>query len=66
MADCRGSLFITDWRADPEEDRSHLRHSSLVELVDPHALAASALGCPAQWSGSAAWRSDITDMQVSL
>lgn len=63
VADCRGSVFITDWRSDPEEDdRSHLRHSSLVELVDPHALAASALGHPVQWSGSVAWRGDTTDM----
>ncbi|KAF7777446.1 hypothetical protein Agabi119p4_3518 [Agaricus bisporus var. burnettii] len=63
VADCRGSLFLTDWRADPEEeDRSHLRHSSLIELVDPHALAASALGSPAKWSGSAAWRTDVTDI----
>lgn len=63
VADCRGSVFITDWRSDPEEeDRSHLRHSSLVELVDPHASAASVLGHPAQWSGSVAWRTDTTDI----
>lgn len=61
VADCRGSVFITDWRSE-EDDRSHLRHSSLVELVDPHALAASALGHPVQWSGSVAWRSDTIDM----
>jgi hypothetical protein len=63
VADARGSVFITDWRSDPQDDdRSHLRHSSLVELVDPHALAPSALGHPVHWSGSVAWRADSADL----
>ncbi|KXN87729.1 Nucleoporin Nup37 [Leucoagaricus sp. SymC.cos] len=62
VADSRGSVFITDWRSDPEDDdRSDLRHSSLIELVDPHALAPNALGHPLPSSGSVAWRADSTD-----
>lgn len=60
VSDCRGSIFITDWRSDPQEsDQENWRHSNLIELVEPRALAESMSG---QWTGSAAWRRDTTDM----
>ncbi|KAL9714904.1 hypothetical protein Ac2012v2_001564 [Leucoagaricus gongylophorus] len=63
VADSRGSIFVTDWRSDPNDsDRSDLRHSNLLELVDPYALAASALGYPINGPGSVAWRADSTDL----
>ncbi|KII88799.1 hypothetical protein PLICRDRAFT_110292 [Plicaturopsis crispa FD-325 SS-3] len=56
VSDCRGSVFLTDWRSDPSENSSR-RHSSLVELVDPRALAdAQSVG------GSVAWRRDTVDI----
>jgi hypothetical protein len=60
VSDCRGSIFITDWRSDPQDIDQ--RHSSLVELVEPYALAESTMGLCTQWSGSVAWRRDTPDM----
>lgn len=63
VSDCHGSLFITDWRSDPDDgNRTNLRHTSLVELVEPYSLAASATGLSQHWSGSVAWRTDTPDM----
>lgn len=63
VSDCRGSIFITDWRSDPREsDQDNWRHSNLIELVEPRALAESLAGLSVQWTGSAAWRRDTTDM----
>jgi hypothetical protein len=63
VSDCRGSIFITDWRSDPDEGgQDNWRHSNLVELVEPHALSDATTGLSAQWSGSAAWRKDTVDM----
>jgi len=61
VSDCRGSIFITDWRSDPDES-DNWRHSNLVELVDPHALSDATTGLSVQWTGSAAWRRDTVDM----
>ncbi|CDO70585.1 hypothetical protein BN946_scf184636.g18 [Trametes cinnabarina] len=59
VADCRGSIFLTDWRSDPPEDeRDSWRNSSVVELLEPRALADSIAGPSAKWSGSVAWRRD--------
>ncbi|KAL7283116.1 hypothetical protein ACG7TL_002541 [Trametes sanguinea] len=59
VADCRGSIFLTDWRSDPpENEQDSWRNSSVVELVEPRALADSLAGPSAQWSGSVAWRRD--------
>ena len=63
VSDCRGSIFITDWRSDPDESEQHnWRHSNLVELVEPHALSDAMTGLSVQWTGSAAWRGDTVDM----
>lgn len=63
VSDCRGSIFITDWRSDPDEsDQGNWRHSNLVELVEPCALSDAMTGLSVQWTGSAAWRRDAVDM----
>ncbi|PPQ90129.1 hypothetical protein CVT25_012298 [Psilocybe cyanescens] len=64
VADARGSVFLTDWRSDPNEeaDEGALRHSSVIELVEPAALAASVMGTKTQWSASVDWRVDSMDV----
>jgi len=63
VTDCRGSIFLTDWRTDPElTEQGSWRHSTLVELVEPHALADSLLGTSLHWSKFAAWRRDNVDI----
>lgn len=63
VSDCRGSIFITDWRSDPgESEQDNWRHSNIVELVEPHALSDAMTGLSVQWTGSAAWRRDTVDM----
>lgn len=67
VSDCRGSIFLTDWRSDPEDNKqANLRHSSLVELVEPYALSASCMGNTSRWSASAAWRTDTVDIIGSV
>ena len=59
VADCRGSIFLTDWRSDPDENEQYSwRNHSVVELVEPRALADAASGLSTKWSGSVAWRRD--------
>ncbi|EAU88287.2 hypothetical protein CC1G_11765 [Coprinopsis cinerea okayama7 len=64
VSDCRGSVFMTDWRLDSAdlEMQSNFRHSNLVELVDPAALAAACVGQSQRWTGSVGWRSDSLDI----
>ncbi|KAF8964133.1 hypothetical protein BDZ97DRAFT_947116 [Flammula alnicola] len=63
VSDCHGSIFLTDWRSDPEDgDEGALRHSSLVELVEPSALATACMGGTKQWSASVDWRADAIDI----
>lgn len=65
VADCHGAVYLTDWRSDPEEgDPGALRHSSLVELIEPSALSVACLDGPSHWSASVDWRSDTVDLQV--
>lgn len=63
VSDSRGSLFLADWRSDPDEDeQGNWRHSTLVELVEPRALSDSLNGLYMQWAGSAGWRRDTADL----
>ncbi|KAG6376033.1 hypothetical protein JVT61DRAFT_2001 [Boletus reticuloceps] len=63
VSDCRGSIFLTDWRTDPVlTEQGTWRHSTLVELVEPHALKDSLLGKSFQNMGFAAWRRDNADI----
>lgn len=63
VSDCRGSIFITDWRSDPDEsNQDNWQHSNLIELVEPRALSDAMTGLSVQWTGSAAWRRDTVDM----
>ena len=65
VSDCRGSIFLTDWRTDPVlTEQGSWRHSTLIELVEPHALEDSLLGKSSQTMGFAAWRRDNADMYV--
>ncbi|PSR75126.1 hypothetical protein PHLCEN_2v9311 [Hermanssonia centrifuga] len=60
VADTRGSIFLTDWRSDPEQHS--WRNSSVIELVEPRALADAVCGLQTRWSGSVAWRRDSVDI----
>ncbi|OCH95227.1 hypothetical protein OBBRIDRAFT_720874 [Obba rivulosa] len=63
VADSRGSIFLIDWREDPDENpQDSWRNSSVVELTDPRALADAATGLSNKWSGSVAWRRDSPDI----
>ncbi|PCH38782.1 hypothetical protein WOLCODRAFT_136435 [Wolfiporia cocos MD-104 SS10] len=63
VADCRGSIFIKDWRADPDASEQNPWHtSSTVELVEPYALASTVTGTSKRWSGSVSWRRDSFDI----
>ena len=65
MADSRGSIFLTDWRSDPEAPRPPQRrghHASVLELVEPRAMADALTGQAALRTGSAAWRRDGVDL----
>uniref|UniRef100_A0A0W0FFP2 Uncharacterized protein n=1 Tax=Moniliophthora roreri TaxID=221103 RepID=A0A0W0FFP2_MONRR len=62
VADCRGSIYLTDWRSDPENDQNSWHHSSVVELADPHALSDASMGHSTHLSATAAWRRDTADI----
>ncbi len=63
VADSRGSIFLTDWRSDPDENEQvSWRNSSVIELIEPRALADSISGNGSRWGGSVAWRRDSFDM----
>jgi len=63
VADARGSIYRTDWRSDPDENQQNSwRNASIIELVDPRALADAVSGVSTRWSGSAAWRRDSIDI----
>lgn len=61
VSDNHGSMFLTDWRSDPEEDSRHL---SVIELVEPRALSDAVSGLRS--AGVAAWRADNPDVYVSV
>jgi hypothetical protein len=61
VSDTRGSIFLTDWRSDPDD--ADFESWRLVELVEPYALAAASMGISVQ-GGWAAWRRDNADMYV--
>lgn len=63
VADACGSIFITDWRSDPDIDgQDNWRKLTVVELNEPYALANASLGQNYHWSGSVAWRRDSVDV----
>ena len=65
VADSRGSVFLTDWRTDPDEDEQvSWRNSSVIELVEPRALSDAVCGTPGRFAGCVAWRRDSVDMSV--
>jgi len=57
VSDDHGSVFLTDWRSDPEEDPRNL---NVVELVEPRALSEAVSGIGSM--GAAAWRADNPDV----
>ena len=63
VSDCHGSVFLTDWRTGPDDnDDGSLRHSSVIELVEPLAMAAASMGSIRQGPVSIDWRRDAMDM----
>jgi len=67
VADDRGSVFLTDWRSLEEnhtEEEGRLRHSSLLELVDPSALGLNYTGASLPSLPSIDWRGDTSEMYV--
>lgn len=65
VSDCRGSIFLTDWRSEPGENESEGLspwNSSVLELVEPRALSDTVTGLSTKWSGSVSWRRDSVDM----
>ncbi|KAJ3480544.1 hypothetical protein NLI96_g8272 [Meripilus lineatus] len=63
VADSRGSIFLTDWRSDPDANKlDRWRNLSVIELIEPRALSDAVSGSTKRWSGSAAWRADSTDI----
>lgn len=59
VSDNHGSIFLTDWRSDPEEDSRNL---NVIELVEPRALSDAVSGIGS--TGVAAWRADNQDVYV--
>ncbi|KAH7877767.1 hypothetical protein F5879DRAFT_970283 [Lentinula edodes] len=67
VADCRGSIYIVDWRSDPgASEQISWRSSSVLELTDPHALSEASVGLSLKLSGSVAWRRDSPDIIGSV
>jgi len=64
VADARGSIFLTDWRSDPDaNEQASWRNASIVELVEPRAMADALCGKSVKWSSSSvAWRRDSVDI----
>lgn len=61
VSDCRGSLFLTDWRSDPDDPEQGPWHH-LVELVEPYALAEASRERATQCCGSVAWQRESADV----
>ncbi|KAF9050809.1 hypothetical protein BDZ89DRAFT_1057233 [Hymenopellis radicata] len=61
VSDCRGSLFLTDWRSDPDDPEQGPWHH-LVELVEPYALAEASRERATQCFGSVAWQRESADI----
>lgn len=63
VGDVRGSIFLTDWRSDPDASlQASWRNASIVELVEPRAMADAVCGRSVKWSSSVACRRDSVDM----
>ncbi|KZT28638.1 hypothetical protein NEOLEDRAFT_1161100 [Neolentinus lepideus HHB14362 ss-1] len=61
VGDCQGSLHIVDWRTIREDQYSFRRHS-ILELIEPRALARGMMGFTNGKGGSVAWRWDSPDI----
>jgi len=59
VSDSRGSVFLVDWRFDPEEDEGMANYT---ELIEPQTLADAASGAAKQWGGSVDWCRASADM----
>lgn len=56
VSDCRGSLFVVDWRKDPSENEEEaVTHQNFIELVHPRSLADAVSNIPTNLSGYASW-----------
>jgi hypothetical protein len=67
VSDCRGTIYITDWRSDPGvSEQESWRSSSILELTYPHALSEASAGLSLNLAGSVAWRRDSPDIIGSV
>lgn len=58
VADCKGNVYITDWRSDPENAGGlDFRHSNILELTEPLAVISSTGSF-----GSAVWRPESANI----
>lgn len=65
VSDCRGSVYLTDWRTNPDQtEQGSWRGSTLLELIEPKALSSALMAASSQWSGFSAWHRDSADMCV--
>ncbi|EPQ58505.1 hypothetical protein GLOTRDRAFT_137202, partial [Gloeophyllum trabeum ATCC 11539] len=62
VGDCQGSIFLVDWRSTIPDEAFSFRRHSILELVEPRALAESTMGFASGKGGSVAWRVDSPDI----
>ncbi|KAF5373005.1 hypothetical protein D9758_001760 [Tetrapyrgos nigripes] len=62
VSDCRGSIFLTDWRSDPVDAQDGWHQPNIIELSEPRALSDVSLGHALHLSGSVAWHKGSVDM----
>lgn len=63
VSDSRGSIFLIDWRKDPNDDKvDAFSHQNIIELVHPRTLADASSNIPKHLSGWAAWKTDDPNM----
>ena len=63
VSDSRGSLFLLDWRRDPNDPYDgSLYHENTIELTNVKVTAAMATNLSKAITGSASWRRDEPTM----
>ncbi|KAG6332255.1 hypothetical protein ID866_6835 [Astraeus odoratus] len=63
VSDCRGSVFLVDWRTDPgQTEQGSWRHSIVLELIESRAISDSLMATPFRGGAFTAWRRDSADI----
>ncbi|KAH8117143.1 hypothetical protein DFH11DRAFT_983710 [Phellopilus nigrolimitatus] len=67
VSDTRGSVFLIDWRKDPNDiDEDILSQQNVIELVHPRILADAISNLPKYLSGCASWQRDDANVIGSV